>query len=321
MDSTDRPAWAGPARFPPLPAPTRRADGVVHHSGVTFAVPFGHRPLELDLWVPPAAEPPPVVVWLHGGSWMTGDRRLLPVRFGPDEIFDALVAAGLAVATIDYRLAREAPFPAQLHDAKSAIRYLRRQADRLGVDTERMGVWGESAGGHLALLVGLTARRPDLEGSSGRAGPSSAVDVVVSWYGPSDLDELAETPWPPDITAGAPPEDLEDPLEVLLAGADPITRADASPVTHVAPGAPPILLVHGMDDLLVPHAQSQALVVALRDVGVPARLISVAGAGHVFDGHEDVDVLIRHSVEHLADALLDDGRLEPPRVPAGTVTP
>lgn len=278
----------------------------MHYPGGVYAIPFGFRALELDLWVPLAAAPPPVVVWLHGGSWMGGDRRLLPTRFRSGQIFDALIDAGLAVATLDYRLAREAPFPAQLHDAKSAVRFLRARADRLGIDTRRIGIWGESAGAHLAALVGLTARRPDLEGTIGLAGPSSAVDAVVSWYGPSDLDVLAETPWPPDLAAVESPEALEDPLEALLRGAGAATRADASPITHVAPGAPPFLLLHGMEDRLVPHAQSQALAAALSAVGAPARLLSVPGAGHVFDGYEDVEALIRFSVEHLADALLRD---------------
>lgn len=290
-----------------MPAPVRREDGAVHYAGVTYAIPFGHRPLELDLWVPPAAAPPPVVVWLHGGSWMTGDRRLTPARFRPGQIFDALMAAGLAVATVDYRLAREAAFPAQLHDVRSAICYLRAQADQFGVDTSHMGVWGESAGGHLAALVGLTAH-PDIEGDFGLASSSSAVDVVVSWYGPSDLDLLAQTPWPPDVVAEGSAEPLEDPLEALLSGADAATRADASPITHVAPGAPPFLLVHGTEDLLVPHVQSEALAAALTNAGVTARLVSVPGAGHVFDGHEDVDVLVQHSVDYLADALLNDRR-------------
>jgi acetyl esterase/lipase len=305
MSSTDRPVWAGPARFPPLPAPTRRDDGALHYSGVTYAIPFGYRPLQLDLWTPAAAAPPPVVVWVHGGSWMTGDRRLLPARFRPGQLFDALLESGLAVATIDYRLAREASFPAQLHDAKAAIRHLRAHADELGVETRRIGIWGESAGGHLAALVGLTARRRDLEGNFGVAGPSSAVDVVVDWYGPSDLELLAETPWPPEIAAGQPAELLEDPLDALLAGADAATRADASPVTHVAPGAPPFLLVHGTEDPLVPIVQSEVLEAALTEAGVPVRLLSVSGAGHVFDGHEDIDAIVRSSVDHLASALLE----------------
>ena len=140
-------------------------------------------------------------------------------RCGPTRSFDALLDAGLAVATIDYRHALEAPFPAQLQDAKAAVRYLRAHADELGISTERIGVMGESAGGHIAALVGLTAHRPDLEGSHGVVGPSSAVDVVVDWYGPADLTTMPRKTLPPQIAAKLPPE-LRD-----AAGGAPDPRA------------------------------------------------------------------------------------------------
>ena len=130
-------------------------------------------------------------------------------RCGPNQLFDALLAAGLAVATIDYRHALEAPFPAQLHDAKAAVRYLRAHADELGISTERIGVMGESAGGHLAALVGLTAHRADLEGTHGVVGPSSAVDVVVDWYGPADFTTMPRMTPPPHIAAKLEPAMLD----------------------------------------------------------------------------------------------------------------
>ena len=183
--------------------------------GVTYAVPFGYRPLQLDLWVPATAGPAPLVVWVHGGAWIFGDRRDLPPTLQPDQIFDALIEAGLAVASIDYRLVREAAFPAQLHDVKAAVRYLRAHAEQLGLDTRRMGIWGESAGGHLASLAGLTAHRPDLEGNLGVVGPSSAVDVVVDWYAPIDLESM------PRPTGASPladilPEGVASPEDQLL---------------------------------------------------------------------------------------------------------
>ena len=146
--------WAGPARFLPPHEPTLRADGVRHWSGLTYAVAFGYRPLQLDVWTPATWEPAPLVVWIHGGGFMFGDRRILPETFRADQVFEALLDAGLAVASIDYRHALEAPFPAQLLDAKAAVRYLRAHADELGISTERIGVMGESAGGHIAALLG-----------------------------------------------------------------------------------------------------------------------------------------------------------------------
>jgi len=308
MSTTEAPEWAGPARFLTPPTPTRRDDGVRHSSGVTYAVAVGYRPLQLDLWVPDTAEPPPLVVYVHGGGFMFGDRRYLPETLRPDQLFEALVAAGLAVATIDYRHALEAPFPAQLHDAKAAVRYLRAHADELGVSTERIGVMGESAGGHIAALVGLTAHRPDLEGTHGALGQSSAVDVVVDWYGPADLATMPRVSLPPAIAAKLPPEMATPPEEHLTRGLAGAARADASPITHVTPGAPPFLLVHGTADWLVPYAQSEQLAAELTGAGVPVRLVPVEGAEHIFTGAEDIDGIVELSVRYLVDALLQQHR-------------
>lgn len=292
----------GPGAYLPPPSAQRRPDGSRHYVGVTYAAPIGYRPLQLDVWVPDRPVPPPLVVWIHGGGFQFGDRRHLPPTLRPDQIFQQLMDAGLAVATLDYRLAREAPFPAQLHDAKAAIRYLRAHAEIFGVDTHAIGVWGESAGGHLAALVGLTAHRPDLEGSLGVVGPSSSVDAVVDWYGVSDIPSLPVLVPPPGVTL--PPELREQPTEVLLAGVDEATRRDASPTTHVHAGAPPFLLAHGTADPVVPHSQSEALASALRGAGVPVRLVSVPEAGHVFRGCEDIDAIVHMSVDYLAEKLL-----------------
>ncbi len=295
--------WAGPARFLPPTEPTRRRDGARHHAGITYAATAGYRPLQLDLWVPESSTPPPLVVWIHGGGWMIGDRRYLPETLRPNQLFDALVGAGLAVATIDYRLALEAPFPAQLHDAKAAIRYLRAHAGELGIDTGRIGVWGESAGGHLAALVGLTGHRGDLEGGIGVVGESSAVDVVVDWYGVADFTTMPRMTPPPHIAATLEPAMHTPPEDNLVAGLDDAARADASPITHVAPDAPPFLLVHGTADWLVPYAQSEQLHAALTGAGVDCRLEPVDGAQHIFDGHDDIDAVVQLSVDYLVEAL------------------
>jgi acetyl esterase/lipase len=295
--------WAGPARYLPPTEPVRRADGVRHHAGITYAATAGYRPLQLDLWVPESSTPPALVVWIHGGGWMIGDRRYLPETLRPNQLFDALLRAGLAVATIDYRLALEAPFPAQLHDAKAAIRYLRAHAGELGIDTGRIGVWGESAGGHLAALVGLTGHRADLEGGIGVVGESSAVDVVVDWYGPADFTTMPRMTPPPHIAAKLEAAMHTPPEDTLVAGLDDAARADASPIVHVTPEAPPFLLVHGTTDWLVPYAQSEQLHAALTAAGVESRLVPVEGAEHIFTGCDDVDAVVQLSVEHLAEAL------------------
>jgi acetyl esterase/lipase len=296
--------WAGPVRFLPPPEPVRRDDGVRHYVGATYAAAGGYRPLQLDLWVPEATTPPPLVVWIHGGGWMMGDRRILPETLRPNQVFDELLARGLAVASIDYRHALEAVFPAQLQDAKAAIRWLRAFADDLGISTERIGVMGESAGGHLAALVGLTAHRADLEGTHGVVGPSSAVDVVVDWYGPSDFTTMPRMQPPPHIAAKLEPAMLVPPEDQLTRGLEGAALADVSPVTHVTPDAPPFLLVHGTTDWLVPYAQSEQLHAALLAAGVDSRLEPVEGAEHIFMGCDDVDAVVRLSVDYLARELL-----------------
>jgi acetyl esterase/lipase len=301
--SAETTEWAGPARYLPPPTPLRREDSALHHVGVTYAATAGYRPLQLDLWVPESSSPPALVVWIHGGGWMMGDRRYLPETLRPNQLFDALLAAGLAVATIDYRLALEAPFPAQLHDAKAAIRYLRAHGDQLGIDTGRIGVWGESAGGHLAALVGLTGHRADLEGGIGVVGPASTVDVVVDWYGVADLTTQPRMTPPPHIAGKLEPAMQTPPEDNLVAGLGDATRADASPINHVTPQAPPFLLVHGTTDWLVPYAQSEQLAAALTEAGVPVRLVPVEGAEHIFMGCDDVDAVVQLSVDYLAEAL------------------
>lgn len=294
--------WAGPTRFLAPPEPRTQADGTRRYEGITYAVAPGYRPLQLDLWVP-ASPSPPLVMWIHGGGWMFGDRRYLPETLRPNQLFDELVAAGLAVATIDYRHALEAHFPAQLHDAKAALRYLRAHAEVLDIDTTKIGVWGESAGGYLAALVGLTGQHAELEGALGVLRQSSAVDVVVDWYGVADLAGRPREGRIPEIMAELPPE-LLTPPEVLLAGGDDEhTLAVASPMSYVTPAAPPFLLIHGTADTVVPYVQSEVLAQALSNAGVSAQLVPIKDADHIFNGYDDIDGIVRLSVEYLADAL------------------
>src|SRR6476646_8473210 len=152
-------------------------------------------------------------------------------------------------------------------------------------------------------MVGLTAHRPDLEGAHGVIGPSSAVDVVVDWYGLSDLTTMPRRTLPPEIAAKSPPELATPPEDNLTRGLEGAALADASPITHVTPDAPPFLLVHGTADWLVPYAQSEQLHAALTAAGVDSRLEPVEGAQHIFDGCDDVDAVVRLSVDYLAEAL------------------
>ncbi len=277
------PAPLPPAHDAPLPPARPAAGGVRLVPGVAFAAIPGVRPLELDLWLPAAGNGPvPLVLFLHGGGWRLGSRSGVgPMFAGQDPMpFERMAQAGIAVASADYRLSGEAAWPAQLHDAKAAVRWLRARAGELGVDPHLIAVWGESAGGHLASLLGLTAGDPSLEGDVGVTGPSSEVLAVAAWYAPSDLVGFA-------VDAGTDPADATT-REAQLLGGTPGSRPDvaaqASPLTHVSPAAPPFLLLHGAADRFVPCVQSERLYAALVEAGGEVELDVYEDADHMWLG-------------------------------------
>ena len=303
---TEPPPATGPTVVPDLPElPAERpTDDRVVLDGVTYARPLGFRPLLMDLHLPrERSAPVPCVVWIHGGAWWEGDRRYPPGNWGQDDRwFRLLVASGMAVATIDYRLSGEARHPAQLADAQAAIRYLRHHADALGIDPSRLGVSGESAGGHLAALVALTGDNPVAPTDRSVVGPSSAVAAAVPMYpitdllafGPDGPDGAGDEPW-----AGLYPEDLL--LGQRAADVADLARA-ASPIHHVHGAAPPMLLLHGAEDTLVPPGHSERLAAALAQVGAPVRLELVAGGEHCFAGADPAPAL-ESAVAFLAEHL------------------
>jgi acetyl esterase/lipase len=273
-----------PAHTRPLPAATPGAGGVRILSGVPYAAIPGIRPLELDLVLPPEGDGPvPVVVFLHGGGWRMGSRHSLGPSYAAGDPFERVAQTGIAVASVDYRLSGEATWPAQLHDAKAAVRWLRARADEIGIDPDRIAAWGESAGGHLAELLGLTIDDAELEGDVGITGPSSSVSAVVAWYAPSDVAAVA-------TDTGADPADPTTRENQLLGAPAPDVperAAQAGPVTHVGPGAPPFLLLHGLADRLVPCVQSDRLFALLEAAGVDVELELYEGADHMWLGSPD----------------------------------
>jgi acetyl esterase/lipase len=276
---TPAPPLPPPAHAAPLPPAAPGPDGTRLLAGVPFAATPGVRPLELDLYLPPGEGPHPVALFLHGGGWRLGSRHSGGPAFPGRTLFERAAAAGIAVASADYRLTGEAVWPAQLSDAKAAVRWLRARAGELGIDPDRVAAWGESAGGHLAELLGLVDD-PALEGDVGVTGPSSAVVAVAAWYAPSDVAAVA-------VDTGADPADATT-REARLLGAAPSAvperAAQASPVTHVRPGAPPFLLLHGRADRLVPCVQSERLAAALSAAGGDVGLHTYDAAGHMWLG-------------------------------------
>jgi len=174
-----------------------------------------------------------------------------------------LAAHGFVVGCASYRFSSVAPFPAQLHDAKAAIRWLRANAATLGVDPDLIGAWGDSAGGHLAALLATTADRTDLEGNCGSPGWSNKVQAAAIRCAPTDFRSYRPEPWAAEILDtlfGGPPADTADLREL------------ASPVVHVTSNAAPFLIVHGTQDETVPFAQAQLMTDRLTHHGVDVTL-------------------------------------------------
>ncbi|WP_052462543.1 alpha/beta hydrolase [Nigerium massiliense] len=228
----------------------------------------------LDVYLPEGPGPHPTVIFVHGGAWAFGSRRMpVDAPGGYGDLRRTLLGRGFAVASVDYRFLDRALFPAQLHDVKAAIRYLRANAVRLDLDPKRFVAMGDSAGGHLAEMAGYARAVPELEGSVGVPGDSS-VAAVVSYFGVSDLADIIQDRR--RARCGVRPS--RKTYEARLLGVDPSTPQGrpvalaASPITYVSASSPPTLLLHGTRDCIVPLAQSQRLQEALEKAGVDTQL-------------------------------------------------
>ena len=248
---------------------------------IDFVQPAGFRPLSLDLRTPDA-EAAPLVVFLHGGGWLRGSRKVFTPGISDARSFDRIVAAGFAVAACEYRLSGEAHFPAQLDDVDAALAWLHAHAAEHGVDASRIVLWGVSAGATIAALTGL--RRDDVHG-------------VVDWFGPADLFAMAEHDSALKTPGGAPDETREARWIGGPAAEHPDTARAASPVHQVRAGAPPFHISHGTDDEHVPFAQSEALVAALQGVGAEVEFHPVAGGRHFWQGLDDTAPLFDRAIE------------------------
>jgi acetyl esterase/lipase len=230
----------------------------------------GNRSLKLDLYlrecgappctdIPSPSEPAPVIVWVHGNDTGPGDKYPTPAA--------RLVAAGYAVASVEYRPTSEATFPAQVHDCKAAIRWLRANAQKYTLNAARIGVWGASFGGYLASFLGTSGNVKDLEGDAGNLDQSSGVEAVVAFSGPADLmgKDLSDSKSNAELSyytslIGGPLAEQHDKAKA------------ASPIAYISADDPPFLIVHGTADKMVSPRQAQRFVTALKDAGLDATL-------------------------------------------------
>lgn len=279
------------AKLPP-PTPPK---GTTVHRDLAY-VPNGHAKQKLDLYLPSGAVTArtkrPLVIYIHGGAFKFGDKKsaFLPVR---------LLSKGYALASLDYRLSGDALFPAQIQDCKAAVRWLRANAARYGIDPSRFVSFGESAGGNLAALLGTAGPSKYLD-----VGPnlkySSVVQGVVDLYGPTDFLQMDAH----RVEGGDEHNPADSPESLLIGGAlqeNPDKVARANPITYVSRQSPPFFIAHGTKDSVVPFHQSEILASALKRAGRKVTLLPVLGVDHGFRGATPAQL---RQIDAGADAFL-----------------
>ena len=238
------------------------------HRDVVYATVDG-KALALDLYLPSGVTRPALLVWVHGGAWRSGSKASPPLGF---------VRNGIAIASLDFRLSTDARFPAMVHDIKAAIRFLRARATTYGYGADHIAIGGDSSGGHLATLVGVTNGVRDLEGTVGdHLTASSAVQAIVDYYGATNLTTILAQSTPFGLGVRQPA------LDLLLGGQPDVTRSLAtlaSPVSHVDKTDPPLLVFHGDQDPQMPINQSHEIVGAYERLGLDVAFRVVHGSAH-----------------------------------------
>jgi acetyl esterase/lipase len=245
-----------------------QAQAVREHKDLVYATVDG-KSLGLDLYLPAGVQSPRLLVWVHGGAWRAGTKAQVQKQF---------VENGYATASLDFRQSTEARFPAQVHDIKAAIRFLRAKAKEYGYRTDRIAISGASSGAHLAALVGVTNGHKELEGMVGdHLKESSDVHAIVDYFGASNLTTILAQSTPFGLNVRKPA------LDLLLGGQPEDVKALAelaSPVKHVDRSDPPLLLFHGDQDPQMPINQAHELEGAYKKAGLDVAFDVVHGAAH-----------------------------------------
>lgn len=246
---------------------------------------------QLDLYLPEGEGPFPVIVWIHGGAWVAGDKNHPPA-------VPRLASEGFAVASINYRLAQYAPHPAQINDCKAAVAWLRKNAEKFKLDPNRIGAWGHSAGGHLTALLGTTGDIASVDqGQEPKdAKRETAVQAACDWAGPTDFESLPSQQGP---DAELDFNDPHGPVAVLMAGKSPSAREAASPVNRLSADDAPLLIVHGKRDTVVPAAQSTELNEKMKAAGMSVECLIVDNEGHSLSSSEAVERTVAFFKKHL----------------------
>ena len=225
--------------------------------------------LKLDLYLPADQPSAPLVVWIHGGGWRAGSKENCNVKW--------LTEHGFAIASISYRLTDKATFPAQIHDCKGAVRWLRANAEKYGYSTCRIAVAGSSAGGHLAALLGISGDVKALEGNvGGNLDQSSRVNAIIDYFGATDFIQRTKSQPHKTIKEGS--------IVNLLLGGPADQKVElarlASSAFHVTQDDPPILIIHGAKDDKVLLAQSTRLESVYKEANLPVNLVVLENSGH-----------------------------------------
>ncbi|WP_157102412.1 alpha/beta hydrolase [Sphingobium sp. TCM1] len=251
------------------------ANGVKVSTDISFSTIPGYRPITLDLYRPKGDGPWPLVIYVHGGGWMAGHTRQSGAFSDFTAVLADLSARGYVVASLEYRLSGEAPFPAAIDDVRSGIRFLKANASSYGIDAKHVAIWGGSAGGQLAALAALDCGHAPGGEDKSNIGENDCVQGAVGWYGVYDFATMPQS---------AIPRAENTYLDCIKGACPPERIAAASPASHVDAKDPPMLLIHGTEDKTVPATQSQELAAKLKSAHIPVTLEIISGVGHSWIG-------------------------------------